>query len=260
MIINHGVRGSTPTPNPKVISFGGNTPCVEIKTPKYQLIFDCGSGFSKVDFSNELQTILFISHFHHDHIQGLAFNTFNIKLNKKIILTSAHSNSNDTFKNLTNYYNHPYFPVDFIDIINKFQFTQFEQVVSDFKDLNIDSIELNHPGNCSGYSITSDNKKFCYLLDNEYDDLQKDELIEFCNFSDTIIWDGMYLDIELSDKKGWGHSSVEQGISFSNQIEVNNFLISHHSPTREDDEIKQIQNNLCNNKVKFASENEVIDF
>ena len=82
----------------------------------------------------------------------------------------------------------------------------------------------------------------------------------FCNFSDTIIWDGMFLESELTDKKGWGHSSVEQGISFSNQIEVNNFIISHHSPTREDDEIKQIQNNFCNNKVKFASENEVIDF
>ena len=82
----------------------------------------------------------------------------------------------------------------------------------------------------------------------------------FCNFSDTIIWDGMFLESELSDKKGWGHSSIEQGISFSNQIEVNNFLISHHSPTREDDDIKQIQNNLCNNKVKFASEDEVIDF
>lgn len=70
----------------------------------------------------------------------------------------------------------------------------------------------------------------------------------------------MFLESELTDKKGWGHSSVEQGISFSNQIEVNNFIISHHSPTRGDDEIKQIQNNLCNNKVKFASENEVIDF
>ena len=260
MIINHGVRGSIPSPSHKTVVYGGNTPCVEVITSKYQLIFDCGSGFSKIDFSNNLQTIIFISHFHHDHIQGLAFNSFNIKVNKKIILTSAHSNPNDTYKNLTNYYNHPYFPVDFINIINNFKFTQFEQVVSDFKDLNIDSIELNHPGNCSGYSITSDNKKFCYLLDNEYDDLQKDELIEFCNFSDTIIWDGMYLDIELSDKKGWGHSSIEQGINFSNQIEVKNFLISHHAPSREDDEIEQIKKNLFNNKVKFASENEVIDF
>ena len=70
----------------------------------------------------------------------------------------------------------------------------------------------------------------------------------------------MFLDKELPDKKGWGHSSVEQGINLSNELEFKNFLISHHSPTREDSEIKQIQNNLSNIKIKFASENEVIDF
>ena len=70
MIINHGVRGSVPNSSPHTLKYGGNTPCLELKTKKFQLIFDCGSGFSKVDFSNNLETIIFISHFHHDHIQG----------------------------------------------------------------------------------------------------------------------------------------------------------------------------------------------
>ena len=39
-----------------------------------------------------------------------------------------------------------------------------------------------------------------------------------------------------------------------------NFLISHHSPLREDDEINIIQDNIINKKIKFASENEVINF
>ena len=101
MIINHGVRGSIPCPNYKTLAYGGNTPCVELKNSKYQLIFDCGSGFSKVDFSNHLITIIFISHFHHDHIQGLAFNNYISELNKKIILTSAHSSVKNTYKKLS---------------------------------------------------------------------------------------------------------------------------------------------------------------
>ena len=92
------------------------------------------------------------------------------------------------------------------------------------------------------------------------EDNQKKDLVAFCNFSDTIIWDGMFLDSELSDKKGWGHSSVEQGIAFSNEIRIKNFLISHHAPWREDTEIKKLQQSISNNKVRFASENEVIDF
>jgi phosphoribosyl 1,2-cyclic phosphodiesterase len=260
MIMNHGVRGSIPNSSRKTVGFGGNTICVEIKTSKYQLIFDCGSGFSKVDFDNDLQTILFISHFHHDHIQGLAFNDYSSVADKKIIITSAHSDKETTYNNLFNYYTKPYFPIKFLDIINKFEFHEFNNVVRDFTDLKINSIQLNHPGLCSGYSIISNQKKFCYLLDNEFQSNQKDKLINFCDNSDTVIWDGMYLESEMVNKKGWGHSSIEQGIEIASQIEVKNFLISHHAPQREDSEIDSFQKQLASNNIKFASENEVIEF
>ena len=187
---------------------------------------------------------MFISHFHHDHIQGLAFNNYDTNNSKKITLTSAHSNKIDTFNNLNAYYSNPYFPVNFVEIINRFDFLDFEQVVDNFEDLNINSIDLNHPGNCSGYSITSNKKKFCYLLDNEYEDVQEEKLIDFCDHSETIIWDGMFLDSELSDKKGWGHSSIEQGIVLADKIDVKNFLNSHHSPSRDHKEIKNIEKKI----------------
>ena len=94
----------------------------------------------------------------------------------------------------------------------------------------------------------------------EYEDIQEEKLIDFCDQSETIIWDGMFLDSELSDKKGWGHSSIEQGINLADKIDVKNFLISHHSPSRDDKEIKNIEKKILNKKVKFASENEVIEF
>jgi len=260
MIINHGVRGSIPNPSQNNSFFGGNTPCVEIRTQKYQLIFDCGSGFSKINLSNDLKTILFISHFHHDHIQGLAFNNYDFLPKNKITITSAHSNKTDTYNNLAKYYSSPYFPVNFFEILNTFNFLEFDQVVNNNKELNIKSIDLNHPGKSFGYSITSNNKKFCYLLDNEYEDFQEKKLAGFCNDSDTVIWDGMFLDDELSEKKGWGHSSIEQGVNFASKIKVNNFLISHHLPTRNDKEINKLESRFSNNNIKFASENKVTEF
>ena len=74
MIINHGVRGSIPTSGPFTVKYGGSTPCVEILTKKVQIIFDCGSGFSKVKINDTKPTIILLSHFHHDHLQGLPFN------------------------------------------------------------------------------------------------------------------------------------------------------------------------------------------
>jgi ribonuclease BN (tRNA processing enzyme) len=70
----------------------------------------------------------------------------------------------------------------------------------------------------------------------------------------------MFLDDELLSKKGWGHSSIEQGINFFNQITVKNFLISHHSPSRTDKQIDEIQKQFPSTNIKCASENEVIDF
>ena len=40
-----GVRGSTPTPQIENLKFGGNTPCLEIRTTENEcVIFDAGSG------------------------------------------------------------------------------------------------------------------------------------------------------------------------------------------------------------------------
>ena len=68
MIINHGVRGSIPTSGPFTVKYGGSTPCVEILTKNVQIIFDCGSGFSKVKINDTIPTIILLSHFHHDHL------------------------------------------------------------------------------------------------------------------------------------------------------------------------------------------------
>ena len=72
----------------------------------------------------------------------------------------------------------------------------------------------------------------------------------------TVIWDGMYLDSELSDKKGWGHSALSK-VFIADKINVKNFLISHHSPSND----KEIQNRktISSKKVKFASENKIME-
>jgi ribonuclease BN (tRNA processing enzyme) len=53
----------------------GNTICVLVKTANYDIIFDAGNGFFKLDqyiaSGNEKPVYLFLSHFHLDHIVGL---------------------------------------------------------------------------------------------------------------------------------------------------------------------------------------------
>lgn len=76
-----GVRGSTPTPQPENLRYGGNTPCLEFRSDSDSLlIVDCGSGlrmlgkcWSKEFAGRPIRANVLITHFHWDHIQGLPF-------------------------------------------------------------------------------------------------------------------------------------------------------------------------------------------
>ena len=73
-----GTRGSIATPGPETVRYGGNTPCVEVRTDDGTLlILDCGTGIRKLGLnlarSEPVRAHLLITHTHADHIQGLPF-------------------------------------------------------------------------------------------------------------------------------------------------------------------------------------------
>ncbi|HEV8214728.1 MAG TPA: MBL fold metallo-hydrolase, partial [Gemmatimonadaceae bacterium] len=76
-----GTRGSVPTPGPLTVRYGGNTPCVEVRTAAGRLIIlDAGTGLrelgrSLIERANgaPLEGDVFLTHAHWDHIQGLPF-------------------------------------------------------------------------------------------------------------------------------------------------------------------------------------------
>ena len=53
-------------------------------------------------------------------------------------------------------------------------------------------------------------------------------------------------------KKGWGHSSIEQGVNFSDATSCRSLAIAHHSPARTDKQLQEHSNNLKSDKVFFA--------
>ena len=98
------------------------------------------------------------------------------------------------------------------------------------------------------------------LLDNEFNKTQKNNLIKFCENSDFIIWDGMFTENELKTKKGWGHSSIEQGLKFAEDLNLKKLIISHHAPDRTDEQIDKISAKYKNSNLIFAQENKEISF
>ena len=256
----HGCRGSIPISTPETNIYGGNTSCYELIFNDFQLIFDTGTGFRHVYFDDLKKTIIFYSHWHHDHIQGLAFNSGLFNTEKKIYITSALNDSNDSKKIIQSYFSGFYFPIQLTKILTNLKFVELYDLQKNFaEDFKIEFLKLNHPGGSVGYSIKNKNKKITILLDNGYNKEQFLDLKKFANNSNWIVWDGMFTNDELKNKSFWGHSTIEQGIEFFHNSGIENMLITHHDPSRTDDQLNVLSKELPKGII-FAKDGMVVDF
>ena len=251
----HGVRGSIPMPSSSTIKYGGNTSCYEVLTDNYQFIFDAGTGFQSVKLMEDRTVVIIFTHFHHDHIQGLPFN-FNLFTHKgEIILCSSLVNKGVLKNMIQTYFSGGFFPVDIVTMLTHLKFLNFSNVCSTVKpEIDLQTIELSHPGGSMGYRVQTKDGVFVYLQDNEYVREQLDGLCEFVSGADLVVWDGMFTEAELCAKKGWGHSSIEQGVQFYEDADVSQMAICHHAPQRSDDQIDALAAELTNPNIIFGYE------
>ena len=244
-LITHGCRGSIPNPSKEMLRYGGNTTCFELNMDDFQVFFDTGSGFQNAVLDDNKQKIIVFSHFHHDHLQGLAFNKYLITAEKKTFICSALVNAEKLNKIIRRYFSGDFFPLDLFENLDNVTFSNFTDVQAMVSgEFKIETIKLNHPGGSYGYSVTRNNKKCVFLCDNEFTTSQADELKIFAENADMVIWDGMFTEEELRVKTGWGHSSIQQGIDFFSSLNCGKAIISHHAPYRTDAELDTIEESL----------------
>lgn len=257
-VIFHGVRGSIPVSGIEFSKYGGHTTCTEIMTDTAQIILDAGSGFQNVTLANDRPIVIFVSHFHHDHIQGLGFNPRLFSKQSEIFICSALCSKDSTQSYIQQYYGGTYFPIDLLSEISKLEIVSFNELKSIFaRDLTIESYNLSHPGGSAAYSITTSTAKLCCLLDNEYREDQFQSLSTFIDEANLTIWDGMFTADELQQYRGWGHSSIEQGEAFLERSNCKRLAITHHAPYRTDIQLDAMQQSFKDPAIFIAREKQV---
>src|SRR5688572_22408326 len=236
-----GTRGSIPAPGPETLRYGGNTPCVEVRTGDGDgdadgelLILDCGTGARKLGLtlarSGPLKAHLLLGHTHADHIQGLPFFVPAFVRGSELTIYGPGGLDRDLASAIGGQMEYTYFPVPFEALPATFTFRELGEGDFSIGDVRVRTHQLNHTSPCLGYRLDAGGVSLVYALDHEphagalwhpdraAGDYDPAALLHpgdrahvvFLHGADVVIHDAQYTDAEYPTKVGWGHATVEQ--------------------------------------------------
>jgi phosphoribosyl 1,2-cyclic phosphodiesterase len=251
-----GTRGSVPTPGPLTVRYGGNTPCVEVRTAAGRLIIlDAGTGLrelgrSLIERANgaPLEGDVFLTHAHWDHIQGLPFFPPIFQPGNRFTIWGPHTSNGDIGRVIREQMSPLVFPVPFERLGARVDFRNLGEGRPAAADYDFATFEVQHPGGAVAYRFTSRgpaSRSFVYVSDNELaeNDMYhsaknwRDELVAFIRGAHVLVHDTTYTNDEYAEHRGWGHSTYDEALDLAIDSGVETLVLFHHKPERSDDDL-----------------------
>jgi phosphoribosyl 1,2-cyclic phosphodiesterase len=271
-----GDRGSIPCPGPATVIYGGNTACLEIRADDRLVIIDFGTGIKPFgdwlmanDFKKgPINTDIFITHTHWDHIMGFPMFTPLFIPTTKLRIRGPVSYEDDTLESVIGaQLSYRYWPVRQSELSAHIEYDQIKETSLDLGDgLWVTTKYLNHPILCLGYRFEYKGKSIVTAYDHEpfrnlfptdpadpsYDEdaaregeeVSKEEnekVLRFFLGADVLIHDAQYTAAEYSGHLGWGHSSYEHAINSAHKVRAKKLVLFHHDPNRTDEQLEQLE-------------------
>jgi phosphoribosyl 1,2-cyclic phosphodiesterase len=79
-----------------------------------------------------------------------------------------------------------------------------------------------------------------YATDTEHYEGRIDEkLATLAKGADIFIYDSQYTPEEYATKRGWGHSTFEEGVKLAQQAGAKRLVLFHHDPTQNDAAVRE---------------------
>jgi phosphoribosyl 1,2-cyclic phosphodiesterase len=238
-----GVRGSIACPSPQHVRYGGNTSCVEVILGDRRFILDAGTGIrplGKEMLNADVRDIyLLLSHTHWDHINGLPFFRPAYDRHRRMHIYAGHLRDHGGVEKVLSQQMHePVFPVplDAMQAIVECEDFDAGDAFNLAADVRVRTAPLNHPNGATGYRIDYGGRSACYVTDTEHVPGSPDvNILELVEGADLVIYDCSYTEDELPKRRGWGHSTWNEGVRLCRMAGARRLAIFHHDPDHEDD-------------------------
>lgn len=251
-----GVRGSYPAPGKATARIGGNSSCVEVVAGNEVLAFDAGTGIiglgkRLVAEGSKKLVHIFLSHLHHDHIEGLRYFDPIYRSDWQCRIYGPRTGRPSLEKTLSRTMDARLFPVSLdeldarLSIINLAR-RQTVELGSDSKVRVVAHHSNAHPKvGVTMYRIEAFGRRIVYATDVEGPKGGFDDVASFATGADLLIHDAQYTDHEYfgagRNKAGWGHSTVRMATEVAIKAGVKKLVLYHHDPSHDDKQVIELE-------------------
>lgn len=237
---------------PGFAEYGRNTICVEVICGNRIIVFDAGSGLTRLGASMMDRGVknfdLFLSHAHYDHVEGIPFfQPFYEKAFSVNVWSGRLKGIEMTREIVDGLMREPYFPIR----QEKFQARLHYRQIEDYQridlgdGIHITTTRLHHPGGATGYRVDYAGKSFAFITDTTYAPNQRDnDIVAFLERVDLFAYDCSYIDEEFPKFASFGHSTWEEASRLRQASGAKRMMGLHHMPFRNDEALKKIGDRL----------------
>jgi phosphoribosyl 1,2-cyclic phosphodiesterase len=270
-----GTRGSIPSPGRDTVRYGGNTPCLELRTANdWLIVLDAGTGIrelgrSLIDRGNgqPIKGDIFLTHAHWDHIQGLPFFAPIFQSGNQFTIWGSKTMETSIARVVREQMSPVVFPITFEEVAATIEFRELDASHHAQGAYDVRVMPVQHPGGAIGYrfadcsdaSVTRPSRShgLVYISDNELNPAApygspktwRRDLANFVGGARVLVHDSMFTAEEYVHHVGWGHSTYGDAVELALDAGVETLVLFHHKPERTDDEVDQ-QVEACHEVVR----------
>jgi len=262
-----GSRGSITYSGKPYKEYGGNSSCTVLDIDGSIVILDCGTGLLQFyeDYKDRLtpesKIDILLSHLHLDHIIGFSMFPPILSPDTGIRIFTRSRTDEPLVSQVFGIYKPPYWPIDIADVTKaKVMEIADEKPFSLGNGITVTPLFLELHNNASVFRVNAE-KSVVYLLDYEIQENmdKQNRLIDLCKNTDLVILDTAYLPEDYPQKRGWGHSTYEDGFALAEASGCKKMVFSHISQIYTDKALQAVQDKLDASRFSIAYDGMVID-
>lgn len=275
-----GTRGSSTTPGPETLKYGGNTSCVELIAMSHQepgylseapnLLLDGGTGIIEQvpeqmsrDSGRDIHILL--SHHHWDHVIGLPFYAPIHKPDNRVRFYGK--SSTEVQSSIERLFTSVYSPLKGAEnVSSELSYCEVNGEATEVNGFTIRTTETSHEPPALSFRIEHGEDVVVYTPDHGAGiGSVDDRLIELARKAGLWILNGHFNQEEKMSRAGWGHSSHVEAVELALRAEVRTLAIFHHSPDHNDDMLDRMNDEVqsmvdgSDTKVVMSRDGMVID-